>query len=88
MSTRFSDIRASYTALRECTVLLNETINAVPPPPVRSRMEIVREYAETEGYLRGSAPESRAFYNVVLTGLREEMNKLEGTEGNNHEMEE
>jgi hypothetical protein len=76
-SSRFADIRASYTALRECTVLLNESINAAPAPPVRSRMEIVREYAETERYLREAGPESRMFYNSVLTQLREEMSATE-----------
>ena len=47
-SIRFADIQASYTALRECTVLLNNSINAVPAPPSRSMIDIIREHAETE----------------------------------------
>jgi hypothetical protein len=88
-STRFADIRASYTALRECTVLLSESINAAPAPPARSRMDIVREYAETERYLREAGPESQAFYNVALSELQEEMNKILGSaESGSAEMEE
>ena len=69
-STRFADIRASYTALRECTVLLNDSINAPPAPPSRSRIDIIREHAETERYLREAGPESREFYSTALLELR------------------
>ena len=55
-STYFADIRASYTALRECTVLLNDSISAAPAPPSRSRIDIIRKHAKTERYLREAAP--------------------------------
>ena len=86
-STRFTDIRASYTALRECTIMLNESLNAAPAPPARSRMDIVREHAETERYLREAAPESEAFYNAALSELREEMGRISGA-ADSGEMEE
>jgi hypothetical protein len=67
-----------YTALRESTVLLNESLNVAPTPPTQPRIEIAQEYAETERYLREAAPESRAFYNVVLSKMREEIGRVLG----------
>ena len=84
LSRRFTNIWVSYTALRECIVLLSEIMSAAPPPLAQSTMKIVCKYAETEGYLRESAPESSVFYNVVLLGLREEMNKIARKETSNN----
>ena len=77
-STHFTDIRTSYTALRECTVLLNDSISAAPAPPPRSRINIIQEHAETERHLREAAPESRRFYNAALLELRAEMGRILG----------
>ena len=84
-STWFADIRASYTTLHKCTVLLNESLSAAMAPPAQSVMEIVQEHAKIERYLQEAVSESQAFYNTALLELREEMDRISGVNG---EMEE
>ena len=64
--------------MRECSVLLNDSVSTAPAPPLRSRINIIHEHAETERYLQEAAPESREFYDTALVELRVEMGRISG----------